>query len=141
MTSRSGGDERRLGAESPTPGDGKRECFISMVVSLLDVTTATQQFTVSGYVNAFWQVVDNFEEQDVTNKLYPTKLMKAEEMLSVKQQLADHKHKPEDKEDAKFCEYILESVAQGETRHYVTDFALTCAVVLRCCPQSCRAGS
>ena len=54
MASRSGGDERRLGAESPTPGDGKRECFISLVVSLLDVTTATQQFTVSGYVSAVW---------------------------------------------------------------------------------------
>ena len=141
MASRSGGDERRLGAESPTPGDGKRECFISLVVSLLDVTTATQQFTVSGYVNAVWQVVDDFEEQDETNKLYPTKLMKAEDMLSVKQQLADHKHKPEDKEDARFCEYILESVAQGETRHYVTDFALTCAVALRCCLQATDAGA
>ena len=131
MASRSGGDERRLGAESPTPGDGKRECFISMVVSLLDITTATQQFTVSGYVNAFWQVVEDFEEQDVTNKLYPTKLMNAEEMLSVKKQLEDNGKKDD---DAKFCEYILESVAQGETRHYVTDFALTCAVSLRLLP-------
>ena len=54
---------------------GKRECFISMVVSLLDVTTATQQFTVSGYVNAIWQVIPDFEQQEATNKIYPTKKM------------------------------------------------------------------
>ena len=68
---------------------GERECFISMVVSLLDVTTATQQFTVSGYVNAIWQVIPDFEQQEATNKIYPTKKMEAEGMLSVKDQLAE----------------------------------------------------
>ena len=103
---------------------GKRECFISMVVSLLDVTTATQQFTVSGYVNAIWQVIPDFEQQEATNKIYPTKKMQEEGMLSVKQQLEDNGKKDDDK---KFCEYILESVAPGGTRYYVTDFVLTCA--------------
>ena len=113
---------------------GKRECFISMVVSLLDVTTATQQFTVSGYVNAIWQVIPDFEQQEATNKIYPTKKMQEEGMLSVKQQLEDNGKKDDDK---KFCEYILESVAPGGTRYYVTDFELTCAPTPRLLAAGC----
>ena len=95
-----------------------------MALSLQRVETSTQQFTVTGYVNAMWRANDDwcpdFEMQTKNAAVYSTAAGTNEGgTMSVKQQLEEEQGK-----DGR--QHVRESVAEGESRYYITDFDLTC---------------
>ena len=88
------------------------------MISLQEVSTATQQFRVTGYANAMWRADEswspNFEGQTKEDAAYNT-----ETGTTVKDRLAEEEEKAGQ-------QHVLKSVAEGEARFFVTDFDLKC---------------
>ena len=79
-------------AKTASRDDGKQPCFFNSVLTIKDVDTAKQQYTVSGYVNCLWQCPDletETEHQDYYGPDHTGPTIK--DGLAAQNQISDYK--------------------------------------------------
>ena len=94
----------------------KKEVFITQVITLQEVEVAQQQFQITGFINAMWRCPD-LEKEEERQDYYSRKQNENDEP-TVKEgleQVASGERKG----------YVLNSVAAGVTRKYITGFDLS----------------
>ena len=79
-------------AKTTSRDDGKLPCFFNSVLTIKDVDTAKQQYTVSGYVNCLWQCPDletETQHQDYYGPKHTGPTIK--DGLAAQNQISDYK--------------------------------------------------